>query len=104
METPSNQQSLFLIRNEPICLQRLSGDYWFEVGSLLEVPPGNSVLFSLPTDHLSTKWHVEIPFDFKVPTGKGPRPDDIGGFPVQFLEYSLWDLPEEVKVQIQEKK
>jgi len=82
----------------------LPGDYWFEVGSSLQVLPGTSVLFSLPTDHLSTKWHVEIPFDFKVPSGKGPRPDNIGGFPVQFLQYSLWDLPEEVKVQIQEKK
>jgi len=68
--------------------------YWFEVGSQLTVRPGKEVLFSIPVDQLGKKWHVEIPFEFKVPEGKIPRDPSIGGLPVMLLEYSRYDLPD----------
>ncbi len=77
--------------------------YWFHVGSTMSIPPGEAVLFSLPTSHLSTGWHVQIPFTFEVPHGRGPRDPAVGGEPEMFLSYFLADLPDEVRSKIQKR-
>jgi len=37
-----------------------------EWGSYITIPPGGNIYFSLPIDHVSDKWHVEIPFTFNL--------------------------------------
>jgi len=53
--------------------------YMFHVASLVSIEPGRDLLFSLPVNHLSKKWHIEIPFEFELPKGKGPHDPISGG-------------------------
>jgi hypothetical protein len=66
--------------------------YIFHVASLITIDPGEEILISLPVNHLSRNWHIEIPFDFELPQGKGSRDPLNGGEPVMAVHYSLWDL------------
>lgn len=70
--------------------------YDFAVSSAESIPPGKSLLFSVPVTHLSKSWHIEIPYEFDLPSGKGPRQPIRGGEPKMVLIYSAWDLPEDV--------
>jgi hypothetical protein len=74
--------------------------YESEVSSTMLIPSEKAVLFSLPANHLSEKWHFEIPFTFKLPSGHTSRPEDVGGEPQMQLRYHLWDLPDAVQVQV----
>jgi hypothetical protein len=74
--------------------------YGSDVGSTEYVRAGQSILFSLPTTQFANDWHIEIPYDFVVPDGKGPRPDEIGGQPVMYISYALPWLPQYVQEQI----
>jgi hypothetical protein len=64
------------------------------------IPPGESVLFSMPVTHLSKYWHIEIPYQFDVPPGKGPLKAVTSGEPRMVLLYYVWDLPEDVQQQL----
>jgi hypothetical protein len=77
--------------------------YIFDVASLVRIQSGRDILFSLPVNHLSKKWHIEIPFEFELPKGKGARDPVNGGIPVMVVQYSLWDLPPESRTQIGKK-
>jgi hypothetical protein len=77
--------------------EKMPHGYWFHVGSTMSIPPGSAVFFSLPISHLSTQWHVQIPFRFEAPRGRAPRDPDIGGEPEMFLAYFLADLPDHVR-------
>jgi hypothetical protein len=77
--------------------------YMFHVASLVSIEPGTGILFSLPVNHLSKKWHIEIPFEFELPKGKGPRDPVNGGIPVMVVQYSIWDLPPESRAEIRSK-
>jgi hypothetical protein len=57
----------------------------------------------MPVNHLSKSWHVEIPFEFELPKGKGSRDPINGGIPVMAVQYSLWDLPSKSRPQIGQK-
>ena len=81
--------------------KRPSLGYWADVGSPLYIRPGRGVLFSLPTSQFMEGWHIEIPFEFAVPRGKGPRPNDIRGQPVMHMEYALGELPKDVQQKIE---
>jgi hypothetical protein len=74
--------------------------YMEEVSSLVTIGPGEDILFSMPVNHLSKRWHVEIPFEFELPKGKGSRNPANGGIPVMVVQYSLWDLPSKSRAQI----
>ncbi len=41
---------------------------------LTVIPPGGQILFSLPANHVSESWHVEIPFRFALPNKSKIRP------------------------------
>jgi len=41
-----------------------------EVASSVSIGPGREIVFSMPINHLSERWHVEIPFDFELPPDK----------------------------------
>lgn len=75
--------------------------YGSDVGSSEYIRPGKSILFSLPTSQFRKGWHIEISYEFVVPQGKGPRPENVGGLPVMHLEYALWWLPKDVQQKIE---
>jgi hypothetical protein len=75
----------------------------FHVSSTEVVPPGKNVLFSIPVNHVSKKWHLEIPFTFDLPNGKGPRDPSVGGEPILTLQYGIWDLPSKIRIEIEKK-
>jgi hypothetical protein len=77
-----------------------SPGYESEVSSSHPVLPGQTILFSLPTTQFADDWHIEIPYEFVLPGGKGPRPEEIGGTPVMFISYALWWLPPHVQEQV----
>jgi hypothetical protein len=98
------------VNNDPPALNTESSDprqearmpmgYDFELSSTVSIPPGKSVLFSVPVTHLSKSWHIEIPYTFELPSGKGPRNPIIGGEPRMVLQYSAWDLPQDIQQQL----
>jgi hypothetical protein len=50
--------------------------YSFDVGSPLVVISGASLLFSLPADHVTDDWHIEVDLRFELPgrtTERNPR-------------------------------
>lgn len=67
--------------------------YVEEVASLLTIEPGGEMLFSVPTNHLSKRWHTELAFEFELPKGKGPREVKTGAGPVLKVHDTPWDLP-----------
>ena len=73
----------------------------FHVGSAQVLPPSKNILFSIPVNHLGKKWHIEIPFTFDLPAGKGPHDPNAGGEPILVIEYSMWDLPLKLRTEIQ---
>lgn len=77
--------------------------YMSEGGSLESIPPGKQILFSVPVNFLSNKWHLEIPYTFDLPSGVCCRDPGIGGQPRMVISYSLGDLPPQAIAQIQGK-
>jgi hypothetical protein len=75
--------------------------YEMELSSSESIPPGRAILFSVPVNHVSKKWHMEIRFEFDLPGGKGPRDPVTGGEPNMVLEYNLWDLPPERQAEVE---
>jgi hypothetical protein len=65
--------------------------------------PGESILFSIPVNHLSKRWHIEIPYTFALPRGKCCHNLDVGGEPVMVIVYGLEDLPRESLTEIPQK-
>jgi hypothetical protein len=92
---PLNAQSA-----EPLQEARMPRGYDFDVSVAESIPPGKSVLFSVPVTHLSKSWHIEIPYRFDAPSGKGPRLPMVGGEPRMVLLYSAWDLPQDIQQQL----
>jgi len=86
--------------SEPNDEAKMPAGYDFDVSSAETIPAGQSLLFSVPVTHLSKSWHIEIPYTFDLPPGKGPRQPIVGGEPKMVLLYSGWDLPEEVQRQL----
>ncbi len=85
---------------EPRQEAKMPGGYDFDLALAKTVPPGKSLLFSVPVTHLSKSWHMEIPYEFDLPPGKGARQQIVGGQPSMILRYSAWDLPEDVQQQL----
>lgn len=74
--------------------EKIPRGYMEEVGSTEIVAPGKGILFSIPLNHLVEKrWHVEIPYTFDLPRGKGRHDDNAGGEPEMVLAYDWYDLP-----------
>jgi len=77
--------------------------YIEEVASSVSIDPGQEILFSMPINHLSERWHVEIPFDFELPSGKGPLNSNTVGLPVMAVHYTVWDLPRNSQAEVLKK-
>lgn len=78
--------------------------YISELSSAATIAPNGSLLFSIPTTHLNDSWHIEIPYEFEVPTVKCCRPENVGGEPKMVLRYSIWDLPTAAKRELLAKR
>jgi hypothetical protein len=75
--------------------------YDADFSSSEKISPGQNILFSVPVNHVSEKWHLEIPFEFDFPRGTVPRRSEVGGLPHMVLEYTLWDLPPERQPEVE---
>ena len=85
-------------------LTTMPDGYMSEVSSVVTVAPGDSVLFSIPVSHVGTsnsRWHMEVPFNFDLRKGRGPRDPSVGGEPIMMLRYSHYDLPDDAKAAIE---
>jgi hypothetical protein len=86
---------------------QMPSGYVGEVAGAIRVEAGESVLFSVPTNHLGAEdggWHMEIPFWFATPKGNASRAPGTGGEPVMSLWYSLYDVPHEARAAVPEWK
>jgi len=75
--------------------------YMFHVGSFQSLAPEEAILFSVPANHFDKRWHLEIPIEFDLPSGKGPPDPSTGGQPVIVIDFSLWDLPPGVRKELE---
>ena len=73
-----------------------------DVSSTATLNASESLLFSIPVNHLSSKWHIEIPFRFELPHKRPSHYDvNIGGQPHMVITYWLSDLPPDARKQIE---
>ena len=86
--------------SEPRPDAKMPTGYDSDVSSAEIIPPGDSVLFSVPVTHLSKYWHIEIPYEFDVPSGKGSLKAVTSGIPRMAMLYYIWDLPEDLQQQL----
>ena len=77
--------------------------YIEEVASLVTIGPGHEILFSIPINHLSERWHVEIPFDFEISHAKGPLHSNTVGLPITAVMYTVRDLPRKSQAEVSKK-
>jgi hypothetical protein len=77
--------------------------YMYETASWVSIGPSEEILFSIPVNHLSDRWHMEIPFDFELPHGKGPLRANTVGLPVMRVHYTVWDLPRDSQATVLKK-
>jgi hypothetical protein len=76
--------------------------YDAEVSSAATLESSETLLFSIPFNHLSSKWHIEIPFRFELPHKRPSHYEaNIGGQPLMVITYSLSDLPTDARHQIE---
>jgi hypothetical protein len=65
--------------------------YYAEVGSVTTVAPGESVLFSVPSNHLSSRWYLRVRFTLAV------SPNRIGDQPYSYADFRWEELPDTLK-------
>lgn len=58
----------------------------FDSFRLIVIAPGDQILFSVPSNHVSKTWHFEIPFRLAVPNNSSTRP------PYSYLAFYQDDL------------
>ena len=80
--------------------QRMPSGYGVDLSSVADIAPNGSLLFSVPISHLNGAWHIEIPYEFKLPSGKCCRSENVGGEPKMVLLYSIADLPGDVRREL----
>jgi hypothetical protein len=66
--------------------------YSAEVSSMTTIAPGESVLFSVPSNHLSPKWYLRVRFTLAVSLNR------IGDQPYSYAEFRWEQLPDTVKM------
>jgi hypothetical protein len=97
--SPDEQPSEAALQGEG----KLPFGYMPEVGSAKNIAPGENILFSIPVNYLSKRWHIEIPYKFVLPPATRWRDPEIGGEARMVMSYSLQDLPPKSLVELQRK-
>jgi len=86
----------------PVDAALMPDGYDADVSSAATLGPSESLLFSIPFDHLSAKWHIEIPFRFDLPHKRPSHHEaQIGGQPHMTISYELSDLPIDARKQVE---
>jgi hypothetical protein len=67
--------------------QRMPSGYASDTGTPLIIEPGRSLLFSVPANHVSPAWSMQVPFQFSLPAVKQ------GSEPLCLAELTWDDLP-----------
>jgi hypothetical protein len=67
---------------------KMPSGYSSDTGSFLSVDPGKSLVFSVPANHVSHSWYMQVPFEFSLP------PVKEGIQPICYAEFTWEDLPE----------
>ena len=68
--------------------------YGFDIGSLETVNPGESALFSVPLEHVSPRWYLQVRFTLEV--SPYPRGYEV---PDSYVGFHWNNLPDKVKSQ-----
>jgi len=71
-----------------------------DVVSTETIMPGTSVLFSVPANFVTKKWHFEITFHLGSEASDGGIPE-VRGQVEMILSYNFWDLPEEHQAEVE---
>jgi len=67
--------------------QVMPSGYASDTGTPLTIEPGKSLLFSVPSNHVSPAWSMQVPFQFSLPAVKE------GVQPVCLAEFTWGDIP-----------
>lgn len=60
---------------------KMPAGYASDVGTALIIASGKDVLFSVPSNHVSENWYLQVPFQFDLPPVKqGSQPVCLAGF------------------------
>jgi hypothetical protein len=74
-------------------LKTMPHGYATDVGSSAKIPPGGTLLFSVPLDRVTPRWYIQARFDLALP---GPRD---GYNPYSLVDFSWDDLPDRYRTQ-----
>lgn len=86
----------------PVAAGPMPNGYDGDVSSTATLGASESLLFSIPINHLSPKWHIEIPFRFELLHQRPHHYEaNIGGQPRMVITYWLSDLPADARKQIE---
>lgn len=77
-----------ILRSPDAQVKKIPTGYDFDVGTLVEVAPGENLLFSIPLDRVSPRWFIQVRFDLALP---GPK---NGYEPYSLVDFSWEDIPE----------
>jgi hypothetical protein len=90
------------LAESPAATAPMPDGYDSDVSSTATLQASQSLLFSIPLNHLGGKWHIEIPFRFDVPHKRPLHYDaNIGGQPHMAISYWLSDLPQDARKQVE---
>lgn len=87
-------------KNE-LAAEEMPRGYTMDVGSSITIAPGKAILFSIPTNHISERWHIEIRFEFELPRVKCCRDPKVSLGPDLSISYGIWDLPPEERLKLE---
>lgn len=72
----------------PPVQERMPRGYSSNLGSLITIDSGKSLIFSVPVNHVSRMWSLQIPFHFSLP------PVKEGVQPICLVEFVWENIPE----------
>ena len=68
--------------------EKMPSGYASDTGSILSIDPGKDLIFSVPRNHVSPSWYMQVPFQFSL------SPVKEGVQPICYAEFTWEDLPE----------
>ncbi len=90
------------LADNPVVPTAMPNGYDTDVSSTATLQASESLLFSIPVNHLSGAWHIEIPFRFELPHKRPSHyEENIGGQPHMTIGYWLSDLPADARKRVE---
>lgn len=82
---------------EQVPRSKMPYGYYSEFAGWLVVEPGKEVVFSVPINHISNDWHIEVPFEFLL-----PEQHFAGTQPTMKVRFAMWQVPDKARSAFQE--